>query len=128
MRNLKYSVLLAMVSMVGFTACQNMQRNDGRSEGRAVDDRRIASQIKHELAREPVYKFNGVDVKAFNGVVQLSGFVNTEDQKRKAEEIAQRVNGVTQVENGISLKPESPTPTGRSYQSNTYQTNTPSYK
>ena len=132
MRNLKHFVLVAAASMLGFTACQNMQRSDERSEGRAMDDRRIASQIKRELAREPVYKFNDVDVKAFNGVVQLSGFVNTDDQKRRAEEIARQVGGVAQIENAISLKSQAPTPTGRSYQyqnqSNTYQTNAPAYK
>jgi|SRR3954464_1095371 hyperosmotically inducible protein len=127
MKNFTKTVLLAAIVIVGLTACQNMQHSsDERSQGRQVDDHRIAAQIKHELAREPVYKFNDVDVKAFNGVVQLSGFVNTDEQKRRAEEIARHADGATQIENAISLKPQAPTPTGRTYQNNTFQTNSSS--
>ncbi len=84
-----------------------------RSPGRAVDDRRITSYVKSELAAEPVYKFNDVEVKTYNGVVQLSGFVNSEEQKRRAGEIAQNVGGVGEIVNSISLKQGGLTPTGR---------------
>jgi hypothetical protein len=46
--------------------------------------------------------------------VQLSGFVNTEQQKDRAGEIAEHVPGVANVVNNISLKPQQPSmPTGR---------------
>ncbi len=77
------------------------------------DDNRITKNVKKELNDAPIYKFTDVDVKTFNGVVQLSGFVNTQDQKQNATEIAQRVSGVSQVINNIMLKPEGTTPTGR---------------
>ncbi len=53
----------------------------------------------------PVYKLNSVEVKAYRGVIQLSGFVDNRDQRRKAGEIAQSVEGVRDVENNITLKP-----------------------
>ena len=143
MPNIKNLLLLGAAAVLGFTGCETYHHNTAgeRSEGRKVDDRRIAAEIRSELRREPVYKFNDVDVRTFNGVVQLSGFVNTEDQKRCAADIAQRVEGVSQVQNAISLKPEVPTPTGRyggnassSYGTSgantsygTYGTNAPSY-
>jgi len=40
-----------------------------------------------------------------NGTVQLSGFVNTEDQKSKAVDIAKGVQGVKDVENKMTTKP-----------------------
>jgi osmotically-inducible protein OsmY len=52
------------------------------------------------------YKLGSVEVKPYRGVVQLSGFVNTPEQKRMAGEIAGRVEGVRQVENNITIKPE----------------------
>ena len=104
----------AAVAVMGLSGCASWQhRTDERSEGRAVDDTRITSKVKDELQREPVYQFSDVDVKTFNGVVQLSGFVNSEDQKRKAAELASRVEGVAQVVNNITLKPQATTPTGR---------------
>jgi hyperosmotically inducible protein len=114
MRNLKKLVLLGTLAVVGFTGCETSHHRTGdRTEGRLVDDHLITSRVKSELNREPVYKFDDIDVKTFNGVVQLSGFVTTEDQKRKAAEIAQHVDGVIEVQNAISLKPQVPTPTGR---------------
>ena len=127
MQNLKtYLLVGAAAAVLGFTGCASYQSRDTgeRSEGRRVDDSRITAQIKSDLNHEPVFKFNEVDVKTFNGVVQLSGFVNSEDQKRRAGEIAQGVGGVTQVQNAISLKPETPSPTGRT----SFGTNNPAYR
>ena len=105
----------AAVALAGLTGCSTFgnRADRERTEGRMVDDSRITAEVQKELKAEPVYKFNDVDVKTFNGTVQLSGFVNSDDQKRKAAELAQRVPGVTQVVNSIALKPASPTPTGR---------------
>jgi osmotically-inducible protein OsmY len=45
-----------------------------------------------------------VKVTSYRGTVQLSGFVNTSDQKRRAEDIAEKVQGVKRVENNITVK------------------------
>src|SRR5216110_2462018 len=127
MQSFKICLLVGAAAALGYTGCASYhsRASSDRSEGRMVDDHRITAQVKSELNREPVYKFNDVDVKTFNGVVQLSGFVNTEDQKRRAAELAQTVGGVTQVQNAISLKSEAPpSPTGRT----SYSTNNPSYR
>ena len=109
--------LTAAIAVAALSGCESWwhggQQRGERSEGRMVDDNRITHTVKSDLRNEPVYKFTDVDVKTFDGVVQLSGFVNTEEQKRRAAELAQRVPGVAQVVNNITLKPETPTPTGR---------------
>ena len=131
MPNIKNLFLVGAAAVVGLTGCQTYHnRASGeRSQGRIVDDRRITAEVRSELRHEPVYKFTDVDVRTFNGVVQLSGFVNSEDQKRRAAEIAQHVDGVNQVQNAISMKPEVPSPTGRAGNtSSSYSgTYTPSY-
>lgn len=118
MRNFKKIVLVGGLSAVtvltSLTGCSTWGHKDSdRSAGRVVDDRRITSAVEDQLKTEPVYKFSDVDVKTFNGVVQLSGFVTTEDQKERAGSLAEHVPGVAQVVNGITLKPEPLTPTGR---------------
>ena len=80
---------------------------DGRSEGRVQDDKNITKRVEERLKEEPVYKFGTVDVKTYGGLVQLSGFVDTEDQKRRAEDIARKVPGTTQVMNALVIKPGS---------------------
>jgi hypothetical protein len=82
-----------------------------------LDDKQITAKIEDALKAAPVYKFDDVDVKTFDGVVQLSGFVTSQAQKQHAAEIAQGVKGVNRVVNGITLKPQAPTPTGRPDQS-----------
>lgn len=106
--------LSAIVLSGGLVSCSSTHPGDGRTAGRVVDDNRITTQVERELNSEPVYKFSEVDVKTFEGMVQLSGLVLTEDQKRRAGEIAQRTPGVAQVANNIVVRPTSGlTPTGR---------------
>ena len=84
--------------------------------GRTLDDKTITSTVKHDLNREPVYKFSDVDVRTYDGVVQLSGFVDTNEQKQRAGDIARQAEGVTQVVNNITLKPQGNLqPTSRPY-------------
>jgi hyperosmotically inducible protein len=115
MKNFTKFVLISGVSAaVALSGGCATSDHGGRSEGRVVDDKQITEEVQDQLRREPVYKFSDVDVKTFSGVVQLSGFVNTDEQKKRAGELAQQVPGVTEIVNGISLKPQIPrTATGR---------------
>jgi len=89
--------------------CESMTSpKDERSEGRALDDKHITSSVERSLETEPTYKFPEVSVTTFAGVVQLSGFVNSDGQRARAAEIAQNTDGVKQVVNGIALKPMLP--------------------
>ena len=93
--------LAAFVAILG-AGCSS---TSDRSEGRQVDDKIVNSKVQDALEESPTYKFNEVRVMTYGGVVQLSGFVNTADQKAKAAELARRVEGVHEVINNISLKP-----------------------
>ena len=125
MRNLKKLTLVAGASAImALTGCEMMNHHSegDRTAGRELDDHTITETVKHDLNREPVYKFKDVDVKTFAGVVQLSGFVSTDEQKRRAGEIAQRAEGVTQVVNNITLVPANNlAPTGQTNNGNQSQ-------
>lgn len=45
-----------------------------------------------------------INVETFRGVVQLSGFVNSQADINKAVEVARGVKGVTDVKNAMQLK------------------------
>ncbi|MCR6655687.1 MAG: BON domain-containing protein [Opitutus sp.] len=75
-----------------------------QSTGEYVDDAAITAKVKTELIRDEVVKAREVNVETFKGVVQLSGFVDTEEQRTRAAQIAAGVNGVTEVKNNITLK------------------------
>lgn len=128
MRNLTKIILIGGTSvMLALTGCEMVHSDSDRTAGRQLDDKTITQNIRNQLASDPVYKFNEVDVKTFDGVVQLSGFVDTDAQKRIAGDVAQRVPGVTQVQNDIALIPNQNgnlQPTGGNY-NNGYNNNQP---
>jgi hypothetical protein len=110
-------------AMTTFTGCQT-EPKDGRSASLAADDKHITKSVKESLDSEPVYKFTDVDVKTFAGTVQLSGFVMTQGQKNRAQDIAQHTQGAKEVVNGITLKPAMAGPTVAPVVSSTSRPNT----
>ena len=101
------SGLAASVAIMALTGCQT---SSDRTAGRQLDDRIVNSKVKDALEDHPMYKFPEVRVMTYGGVVQLSGFVTSDEQKARAGELAKKVEGVHEVINNISLKP---TATGR---------------
>ena len=93
-----------------FTGCAGDRYN--RSTGEYIDDKSVDSRVKDALNDNPEYKFEGVNVTAFKGTVQLSGFVDTYAQKYNASSIAKKVEGVRDVENDITVKSDGNRSTG----------------
>ena len=93
----------AMPLLLGVTGCTTGSRYE-QSTGERIDDHGTSSRVKAALADDTQYKYDGVNVETFKGVVQLSGFVNTKDQKNRAGDLARKVKGVTDVENNITVK------------------------
>src|SRR5689334_15497279 len=70
-----------------------------RTETQLSGDEQLARQVRSTLDSDPAYKFPNVNVSVFKGVVQLSGFAATTDQKGRAADLAKTVGGVRDVEN-----------------------------
>jgi hypothetical protein len=104
LRSLGAAALMAVA--LAATGC----RSTDRTAGQAINDKMTAFNVNHALSGDPVLKFPDVKVNVYNGNAQLTGFVNNDEQRTKAAEIASGVQGVRQVINEISIKP---TPTGR---------------
>lgn len=67
-------------------------------------DQKLAEQVTTAFVNSPAFKFPDVQVASYKGKIQLSGFVQSDDQKSAAETMAKGIPGVVEVENGISLK------------------------
>jgi osmotically-inducible protein OsmY len=76
-----------------------------RSTGSIVDDAAITAKVKTALIQEPSVSALDIDVNTYRGVVQLSGFVETEAQADRAVETATDVAGVRSVENDMRVVP-----------------------
>ena len=82
----------------------SVAQDGARTPGQAADDKALAARVNDALHNNPEYKFDGVKVAVYKGVVQLSGFVNVSDQKVKAGDLAKQVSGASDIENDILAK------------------------
>jgi len=95
--------LTAALAIAGFTAgCAATPTSD--STGQYVDDATITTKVKSALLGDDAVKSFEIKVETFKGVVQLSGFVDTLDQKAAAERDASAVAGVQNVKNSLIVK------------------------
>jgi osmotically-inducible protein OsmY len=94
---------LGSVALVcGITGCAGDRYT--HSTGEHIDDPARSSRVRKALSEDSQYKYGDVNVQTFKGVVQLSGFVNSRDQKNRAGDLARKVEGVRKVENNITVK------------------------
>lgn len=96
---------IALVTKLTGCSTHSDDQNYGRTTGEYIDDQTLTLRVEAALNENPDYKFTDVSVSTMQGTVQLSGFVNTGDQKSKAVEIAKDVEGVKHVQDKISVKP-----------------------
>ena len=99
-------VLLALVVLpaatIPFAGCAATPTRE--STGEYFDDSTITAKVKSALFADREVSGFAVKVVTFKGVVQLSGFVNSAEQKQEAGMVAVRVHGVRAVTNNITVK------------------------
>ena len=77
----------------------------GANEAVALtDDTVITTKVKAALSQDPGTAALAIGVETFIGGVQLSGSVDSVDKKQRAQDIAERVDGVIAVDNALSVK------------------------
>jgi hyperosmotically inducible periplasmic protein len=95
-------LVLGLGSAVLATGCAGTATKE--STGEYLDNSAITARVKTALVEDEMVKGRAITVESFRGTVQLSGFVNTADEKARAERIASGIAGVQKVENNITVK------------------------
>lgn len=72
--------------------------------GVAIDDAEITAKIKAAIFAEPGLKTLQISVDTINGVVTLTGSVDSQPNSDRAKALAGAVAGVNRVENRLALK------------------------
>lgn len=75
-----------------------------QSTGQYIDDSAITAKVKSKLLSDDEVSGLAVEIETYKGVVQLSGFVDSEREKRRAEDLAEDVPGVRSVQNDLQVK------------------------
>jgi osmotically-inducible protein OsmY len=94
--------LFILVLIAGVAACGSTSKQS--APGEYVDDSVITTKVKSQLAADDFLKSFAISVETYKGVVQLSGFVNTQAAVDRAGAIARGVQGVSSVKNSLIVK------------------------
>ena len=93
---------IALTVLVSLGACAGDATH--RSTGQYVDDKTISARVNTALLADKDVKSSQIEVTTYNGVVQLSGFVESPEQAQRAIVVAQKVDGVKSVKNDTRLR------------------------
>ena len=89
-------------TMLSMGACSSTRTQ--RAPGEQVDDAALLTSVKSALVADPVTEAGEINVDVNRGVVKLSGFVDSSEEKSKAGAVAGKVDGVQSVQNDIAVK------------------------
>lgn len=94
--------LLATTILPPMVGCASDSKQ--QSVGSYIDDATVTTRVKAALAEDKQVRVTQVNVETYRGVVQLSGFVDSESDVRRAAEVARTIPGVKSVKNDIRVK------------------------
>lgn len=95
MRTVAIAIPAMIASLAGCSSTQTV--------GQQLDDTWISTAVTAKLAADPEVNPFEIDVDTRDGVVRLSGMVETDAQRHEAEKLARKTDGVTRVINDIKL-------------------------
>ena len=96
------TALLAASIATPLAACSTV--NGQESAPQYVSDASLTAKLKADSIKDQSLQGFEIAVETLNHTVQLSGFVDTPQQKEQAAAIAQSVSGVQSVQNNILVR------------------------
>jgi len=99
----KRLLIAATAAALGLTAGVVWAESATKSD-QPVTDSVITTKVKAELAKDRDTKARDIHVKTKDGVVTLSGSVDSMAEKDKAEQDTRGIKGVTEIANNLTVK------------------------
>ena len=91
---------VTLVVLFFMTGCQAMT---GQTMGENIDDSYITGAVKTQLASDKMVSLTRVEVETNNGIVYLTGQVQTAEQRSHIGSLASQVKGVKRVVNNLQV-------------------------
>jgi hyperosmotically inducible protein len=79
--------------------------HDKTSMGTKLDDTMLTGKVKAALMDDSEVKSGQINVESRGGTVQLAGFVTGEKMRKRALEVASKVEGAKKVDDALYIKP-----------------------
>ncbi len=104
---MKHLRVIALAALTGITllstGCAVVRGQE--TVGAYVDDAAITTAVKAKFVDDKIVSAGSISVETLNGIVQLSGFAKTAEEKSQAEQIARASKNVRSVRNDIVVRP-----------------------
>lgn len=100
--NSRRQFLVGLALATSLAACSAVQGRE--TAGEYVDDTSLTTKVKAAILKDEGLKGNQINVETMQGVVQLSGFVDSPQQAAHASDVARGINGVKSVRNSIIVR------------------------
>jgi len=100
MRSFRISALILIVILASGAFATSAQQ---RSVGQVIDDATITTEIKAKLTADALSNLTKVGVHTREGVVTLTGDVDSLERKARAVQIASSVRGVRQIVDNVQV-------------------------
>ncbi|HEX9818798.1 MAG TPA: BON domain-containing protein [Methylomirabilota bacterium] len=97
----RLTILVAVLGVAVLTGCQT---TTGRTAGTLIDDSSTTAEVKSKLVADRPANLTAVGVDTVNGVIYLTGVVDTPEQRMRAEQLAWGTAGVRQVVNNVQVQ------------------------
>ena len=91
---------VTLVVLFFMTGCQALT---GQTMGEGIDDSYITSSVKTKLASDKLVSLTRVEVETNNGIVYLTGQVQTAEQRSHIGSLTSQVSGVKRVVNNLQV-------------------------
>jgi osmotically-inducible protein OsmY len=95
-------IMVCAVSLSAAFGCSSTRTHE--SAGEYVDDSVVTTRVKAAIFDEMSLKTFQINVKTYQGTVQLSGFVDSAQHAQQAADLARKVPGVKEVHNDLIVK------------------------
>jgi BON domain len=109
MDSLRTITLVVVLVAAEMSAGAGVALGQSRTVGQTIDDTVLTTEIKAKLAADQLSNLTKIGVNTKNGVVTLTGTVDSLERQQRAAQIAGSVKGVRGVVNSIELA-GTPTP------------------
>jgi osmotically-inducible protein OsmY len=96
------AAVLAALMAAAVVGCSSTPQQQPAAE--AVDDGVVTAKVKAALVADPMTKAHHINVETFKGTVQLSGFVETDEARSRALQLARDVQGVRRVKDAMEVR------------------------
>jgi osmotically-inducible protein OsmY len=103
--NIRNTLAAVVAAVAGLSATGCAVTRDQQTVGAYLDDAAITTAVKGRMVDNKTVDAASISVETLNGTVMLSGFAKSDAERKVAESLAWKTDGVKVVKNEITVRP-----------------------